>query len=470
MKVWALGLMLMVAACSEGEQGAMGVPGQAGAQGVAGPQGPPGPPGEQGQQGGKGDPGNNGEQGEKGDRGDPGPMGEQGIPGTAAAKGDPGDQGPQGEVGPKGDPGPQGSIGLTGAKGDIGPKGDPGPPGPKGDTGAPGVQGVQGPPGSEGPEGPEGPPTPAPGEGPTYLLGTLTLSGTSPTVTLKVRSLELTVTRPSPGGSGGSSPLAVFSGVALTVDLDATHGTLFATIVSAGHWDTATFTPATGAAPGIQSLGFQTAVASKVALLPAKNDTQVDRAELDFDFASITITPTTGGATSWSQLNNTGTGTLDTSALAFVVGDDGGTLPSARPIRDVTLAIDNPTVLGGSGTAGGGKANLSEIVLTDPPLGAITAQWLLRLGRGTPWPDTSQASATIDIVDSPTAVRVATSELFCAVSASKLSLTTHDGVLHQALSLYAGAMRTTGRDPAGVAAPTTSAWSFILNHSGVGCD
>lgn len=123
-------------------------------------------------------------------------------------------RGEQGERGPKGDPGP---AGATGPKGDTGPAGPAGKAGPKGDTGPAGPKGDPGPAGATGPKGDTGP------AGPAGTSPTISVSGTTITVTDTSGAHDYTIDTytkaeidgliASVAGSGGGVGMALSSSV-----------------------------------------------------------------------------------------------------------------------------------------------------------------------------------------------------------------------------------------------------------------
>jgi hypothetical protein len=170
-------------------------PGQQGPQGLTGPQGPAGPTGATGPQGPPGATGAVGPQG---------PSGPIGLTGATGATGPQGPAGPIGLTGATGATGPQGPQGFPGDTGAQGPPGATGATGPQGNTGPQGPAGPQGATGATGPQGPAG--TYAAGSG--INISSNTISAVDNSATNELQTLSLSGSTLSLSGGGGSANLS----------------------------------------------------------------------------------------------------------------------------------------------------------------------------------------------------------------------------------------------------------------------
>ncbi len=351
---------------------------------------------------------------------------------------------------------------LAGAPGTPGPQGEPGPPGPQGEPGPPGPRGEQGPAGSGIPPDTDedtAPPAPA------QRVGTLTFTGNGPGMTLAVHSItfgaEREVSRTTP-----SRPF--FDPLVVEVELGHTYTGSFEALTRGIAWSRVTFTPAIGAAPALASVDFELAFATRIEHLtaPGPNALQLVRLELVFDV--LRVTPTAGGAASWSFVSNNGSGTASNAALAFVVGDF-GVLPSATPAEAMTIAVETSATLSISGPTTTGKAAAEPFIVHGVALGPLTAQALIRVTQGQPWPVLANGAVTFDVVDDATRTRLTTLRLICRTEVVRLTVATRDGKLMQDLHFASDAVRVTSRDPAGVVPAAAGMWSFSRNVADVTC-
>ena len=364
---------------------------------------------------------------------------------------------------------------LAGAPGTPGPQGEAGPPGPQGEAGPPGPQGEPGLPGPQGEPGPEGsgipfetdedtaPPAPA------QPVGTLTFTGNGPGMTLAVHSITFGVGRPlNPTGVSSRPLLAFLDPLVAEVELGRTYTGSFEALARGIPWSRVTFTPATGAAPALASVDFELAFATRIEHLtaPGPNELQLVRLELIFDV--LRVTPTAGGAASWSYVSDSGNGTASNTALSFVVGDF-SVLPSATPAEAMTIAVEAATPLTGSGGSPVGRPLAEPFVVHGVALGPLTAQALIRVTRGQPWPFLANGAVTLDVVDDATGTRLTTLRLMCRTEVVRLTVATRDGKLMQDLHFASDAVRVTSRDPTGVAPADVGMWSFARNVADVTC-
>ena len=361
---------------------------------------------------------------------------------------------------------------LAGAPGTPGPQGEAGTPGPEGEPGLPGPQGEPGPPGPRGKPGPEGsgipfetdedtaPPAPA------QPVGTLTFAGNGPGMTLAVHSITFGVERQfSPTGQ---SSRALFDPLVAEVELGRAYTGSFEALTRGIPWDRVTFTPAAGAAPALASVDFELAFATRIEHLTASGPNKLRLVRLELIFDELRVTPTVGGAASWSFLRSDGDGTVSNSALAFVVGDQ-SVLPSATPAEAMTIAVENSTTLAISGGSSTGKPVAEPFVVHGVALGPLTAQALIRVTRGQPWPFFANGAVMLDVVDDATGTRLTTLRLMCRTEVVRLTVASRDGKLMQDLHFASEAVRVTSRDPAGVGPADVGMWSFSRNVADVTC-
>jgi hypothetical protein len=293
-------------------------------------------------------------------------------------------------------------------------------------------------------------------------VGELALSGGSATALpqLMVRELELRVARPSGSGSGGQLPPIQLESLTMSVELDTQQLGLFTTITRSQVWTTGTITFEPGS--GLASIGLGRTLVTKVSWDHARHTEQLNVVRLELATAALTLTPESGGAVTWSFETNSGTGTIQSARMRFVVG---GVRAQHEPVLDLTTTVTAPAPIGGGGVVPG-LARLGELTVQGAPVGNWTAQWLLRMGRATPWAhDTTNMPLDISTVEG--GGPVARLEASCLLSPTRFILRSDGGRLLQEVTFAAGLLRMTSLD--GLGTGTSQVWNFVTNNASTDC-
>ncbi|HRE90167.1 MAG TPA: hypothetical protein PK095_13620, partial [Myxococcota bacterium] len=293
-------------------------------------------------------------------------------------------------------------------------------------------------------------------------VGELALSGGTALALsqLMVRELELRVVQPTGSGSGGQLPRIQLESLTVSVELDTQQLGLFTTITRGQNWTTGTLTFEPGS--GLASIGLGRTLLSEVSWDHARNAEQLHVVRLVLSPAALTLTPESGGAVTWSFETATGTGTIETARMRFVLG---GALAQHEPVLDLTTTVVAPVPQVGGG-ASPGLARLGELTVQGAPVGNWTAQWLLRMGRATPWTHDA-ANMPLDIRTVEGGGPIARLEASCLVSPTRLVLRSEGGRLFQEVSFGAGLLRMTSFDGLGTA--TSQVWNFVTNSASTEC-
>ena len=464
-----------------GPQGPQGNAGVQGADGIQGPEGPTGPTGAQGPQGVQGNPGQQGTQGPQGVEGPTGPAGEQGTvaivvfqfsnqlpsalpttgvipqdwdaPGNPASDlylesgqaavytvdnsiwiyidpdniptgggGGPGTQGPAGPQGPPGPIGPPGPAGQTGAQGPIGQTGATGSQGPIGNTGPQGQVGETGAQGNPGAAGP----APNFSVQPTVTLpagqgANVSITGTSPNLSITFSIPEGAQGAPGSGGSGGGIPEPSSAGNWLrtgsatwVAGLPLTGGTL------TGGLTGTTLNMSGNVSLGETTLGANSSIGGYPILTTANTLIAAMGGDISGNSNNATVAKINGLTLPTNPSVTDSALTWNGSALAWVVpsggsGSGGGSLPAGgtqyqiltkNSAMDGDASFVQPLARPTNNTVGGDTAFNAAIAGTDNTLlgyqagqaiNATSSSWNALIGSGAGKAGTSSFHSNIGI-------------------------------------------------------------------------